>query len=60
MDLSKNIFKDQMRQAKRSWTADWAEASVRCGEAIMQAAQHHSEAHAMSIVSYYQAEKLAD
>ena len=25
----------------------------------MQAAQHHSEAHAMSIVSYYQAEKLA-
>ena len=40
-------------------TADWAEASVRHGEAIMQAAQHHSESQAMATVSYYQAERLA-
>jgi hypothetical protein len=59
MDLSRNLFKQQMRQAKRLWTADWAEASVRHGETIMQAAQHHSEAQAMAAASYYQAEKIA-
>ncbi len=59
MDLSRNLFKQQMRQAKRLWTADWAEASIRHGEATMQAAQHHSESQAMATASYYQAEKLA-
>lgn len=59
MDLSRELFKDQMRQSKRLWTADWAEASVRHGETVMQAAQHHSEGQAMSVASYYQAEKLA-
>jgi len=59
LDLSRNLFKQQMRQTKRLWTADWACASVRHGETIMQAAQHHSEAQAMATASYYQAEKLA-
>ena len=59
MDQSRDLFKQQMRQTKRLWTADWAEASVRHGETIMQAAQHHSEAQAMASASYYQAEKLA-
>ena len=59
MDLSRNLFKQQMRQTKRLWTADWAEASVRHGETTMQAAQHHSEAQALATASYYQAEKLA-
>lgn len=59
MDLSRELFKDQMRQSKRLWTADWAEASVRHGETTMQAAQHHSEGQAMSVAAYYQAEKLA-
>ena len=59
MDLSRDLFKHQMRQTKRLWTADWAEASIRHGETTMQAAQHHSEAQAMATASYYQAEKLA-
>lgn len=59
LDLSLNLFKEQMRQTKRLWTADWAEASVRHGESILQAAQHHSEGQALSTASYYQAEKLA-
>ncbi|KAL3919679.1 MAG: hypothetical protein SGILL_003638, partial [Bacillariaceae sp.] len=49
----------QMRQAKRLWTADWAEGSVRHGEACMQSAQQHAESQAMSMATYYQAEKLA-
>ena len=40
LDLSRNLFKQQMRQAKRLWTADFAESSIRHGEAIMQAAEH--------------------
>jgi hypothetical protein len=59
LDLSRGLFQEQMRQTKRLWTADWAEASVRHGEAIMQAVQHHSEGQAMATASYYQAEKLA-
>ena len=59
MELSRDMFKQQMRQTKRLWTADFAEASVRHGETTMQAAQHHSEAQAMATASYYQAEKLA-
>jgi hypothetical protein len=59
MDLTRDLFKLQMRQAKRLWTADWAEASVRHGESTMQSAQQHAEAQAMAMASYYQAEKLA-
>ena len=59
MDQSRDLFKQQMGQTKRLWTADWAEASVRHGESIMQAARHHSEAQALATASYYQAEKLA-
>ena len=32
MDLTRDLFKLQMRQAKRLWTADWAENSVRHAE----------------------------
>jgi hypothetical protein len=59
MDLTRDLFKLQMRQAKRLWTADWAEASVRHGEACMQSAQQHAESQAMAMAAYYQAEKLA-
>jgi len=59
LDLTRDLFKLQMRQAKRLWTADWAEASVRHGEACMQSAQQHAEAQAMAMAAYYQAEKLA-
>eukprot|EP00536_Pseudo-nitzschia_multiseries_P011543 jgi/Psemu1/259922/estExt_Genewise1Plus.C_3990010 len=59
MDQSRDLFKQQMRQAKRLWTADFAEASVRHGESMMQAAHQHAEAQAMATASYYQAEKLA-
>lgn len=59
LDLTRDLFKKQMRQAKRLWTADWAEASVRHGEQCMQAAQQHAEAQAMAMATYYQAEKLA-
>ncbi|KAL3909399.1 MAG: hypothetical protein SGILL_008103 [Bacillariaceae sp.] len=58
MDLTRDLFKLQMRQAKRLWTADWAEASVRHGEACMQSAQQHAESQAMSMATYYQSEKL--
>lgn len=59
LDLSRDIFKLQMRQTKRLWTADWAESSARHGEQIMQAAEHHAESQAMSTATFYQAEKLA-
>jgi hypothetical protein len=59
LDLTRNLFKLQMRQAKRLWTADWAESSVRHGEACMQSAQQHAESQAMAMATYYQAEKLA-
>lgn len=59
LDLSRDLFKKQMRQAKRLWTADWAESSVRHGESCMQSAQQHAEAQALSMAAYYQAERLA-
>jgi len=59
MALTRELFKLQMRQAKRLWAADWAESSVRHGEACMQSAQQHAEAQALGMASYYQAEKLA-
>lgn len=59
LDLTRELFKMQMRQAKRLWTADWAENSVRHGEQCMQSAQQHAEAQAMAAAAYFQAEKLA-
>lgn len=59
LDLAKDLFKQQMRQAKRLWTADWAENSLRHGESCMQSAQQHFESQSMATVSYLQAEKLA-
>jgi len=59
LELSQNLFKLQMQQAKRLWTADWAEASVRHGEACAQNAQQHAEGQALSNATYFQAEKLA-
>merc|ERR1712151_946284 len=59
LDLAKDLFKQQMRQTKRLWTADWAESSLRHGESCMQSAQQHFESQAMATVSYLQAEKLA-
>lgn len=59
LELSQELFKQQMRQTKRLWTADWAESSLRHGEQTLQAAQQHAEAQAMSTASYFQAEKLA-
>ena len=48
----------QMRQAKRLFTAQWAEASYRHGEQIAQAAQIHQEEMALATAQYYQAEKI--
>lgn len=59
LELTQDLFKLQMRQAKRLWTADWAESSVRHGEQCMQSAQQHAESQAMAMATYYQAEKLA-
>jgi hypothetical protein len=59
LDLTRELFKLQMRQSKRLWAADWAEQSVRHAEACMQAAQQHAESQAMAMASYYQSEKLA-
>lgn len=59
LDLTRNLFKMQMRQAKRLWTADWADASVRHGEQCMQSAQQHSEAQALASAAYFQSEKIA-
>jgi hypothetical protein len=47
-----------MRQAKRLWTADWAEASVGHGEQCLQRAQQYQEAQAMAMAALSQAEKL--
>eukprot|EP00588_Corethron_pennatum_P028918 CAMPEP_0194314176 /NCGR_PEP_ID=MMETSP0171-20130528/11006_1 /TAXON_ID=218684 /ORGANISM="Corethron pennatum, Strain L29A3" /LENGTH=736 /DNA_ID=CAMNT_0039069457 /DNA_START=151 /DNA_END=2358 /DNA_ORIENTATION=+ len=59
LDLTRDLFKMQMQQAKRLWTADWAEASLRHGEQCMQSAQQHAEAQAMATASYIQADKMA-
>jgi len=59
LELTRELFKQQMRQSKRLWTADWAEASLRHGEACLQAAQQHAEAQALASASYYQAERTA-
>lgn len=36
MDLTRELFKLQMRQAKRLWAADWAEASAVSWNAEMK------------------------
>ena len=59
LDLTRDLFKMQMQQTKRLWTADFAENSVRHGEACMQSAQQHSESQAMATATYFQAEKIA-
>ena len=59
LDLTRDLFKLQMRQAKRLWTADFAEASARHGEACQQSAQQHAEAQALATAAYWQAERLA-
>jgi hypothetical protein len=59
LDLTRGLFKLQMQQAKRLWTADWADNSVRHGESIMQSAQQHAEAQAIAMATYFQAEKIA-
>lgn len=58
LELTRDLFKLQMQQAKRLWTAGWAENSVRHGESCSQSAQQHAEAQALARASYYQAEKL--
>ena len=58
LELTQELFKLQMRQAKRLWTADYAESSVRHGESCMQSAQQHAEAQAMASAAYFQAEKI--
>lgn len=59
LDLTRDLFKLQMCQAKRLWTADWSEASIRHGESSLQSAQQHAESQALALATYYQAEKLA-
>lgn len=59
LDLTRDLFKLQMQQAKRLWTADYAENAVRHGEALLQSAQQHIEAQAISTATYFQAEKIA-
>jgi hypothetical protein len=58
LELTQDLFKLQMRQAKRLWTADFAESSIRHGESCMQSAQQHAEAQAMASAAYFQAEKI--
>ena len=57
LHLTSDLFKLQMRQPKRLWAADWAEASWRHGESMLQSAKQHSEAQAMAAATYFQAEK---
>ena len=57
LNLTSDLFKLQMRQAKRLWAADWAEGSWRHGESMLQSAKQHSEALAMAAATYFQAEK---
>lgn len=59
LDLTRDLFKMQMQQAKRLWTADWAEASVRHAESCVQSTQQHVESQAMAAAAHYQAEKIA-
>jgi hypothetical protein len=57
LNLTSDLFKLQMRQAKRLWAADWAEGSWRHGESMLQSAKQHAEGQAMGAAAYFQAEK---
>ena len=56
-EITAEVFKQQMRQSKRLWSADWAEASWRHGDQLMQAAQQHAEGQALAAAQYHQAER---
>jgi hypothetical protein len=58
LELTKEVFMQQMRQQKRLWAADWAESSWRHGEQCMQSAQQHAECYSLSAATFYQAEKI--
>lgn len=58
VDITKEIFLLQMQQAKRLFTAQWAESSYRYGEAMAQAAEQHLEDMALAKTAYLQAEKI--
>ena len=57
-DLTREVFLLQMRQSKRLFTAQWAQASYQYGEALAQSAQQHCEDMALSRMAVLQAEKI--
>lgn len=59
LDLTRQLFLLQMQQAKRLWTADFCENSVRHGESLHQAAVQHAQGVAWAGAAHAQAEKLA-
>lgn len=58
VELTRECFLLQMRQAKRLFTAQWAEAAYHHGEAMAQAAQQHAEAQALATAQYFQTERI--
>ncbi|KAL7515999.1 hypothetical protein ACHAWX_001059 [Stephanocyclus meneghinianus] len=58
VDLTRECFLLQMRQAKRLFTAQWAETAYHHGEAMAQAAQQHAEAQALTAAQYFQTERI--
>jgi NAD(P)H-dependent flavin oxidoreductase YrpB (nitropropane dioxygenase family) len=59
IDLAQSFFRQQMQQTKRLWTVDYAESSIRHGEACAQSARQHAESQAAANAAYFQAERLA-
>ena len=57
LDLTRDLFKMQMRQTKRLWTADYAENSLRHSEAIYQNYTMHVQSQLLALAQYYQSEK---
>jgi hypothetical protein len=57
-DLTREVFLLQMRQSKRLFTAQWAQASYQYGEALAQSAQQHCEDMALARMAVLQAEKI--
>jgi len=58
VELTRECFLMQMRQAKRLFTAQWAETAYHHGEALAQTAQQHAEAQALSTAQYFQTERI--
>ena len=58
VELTRECFLMQMRQAKRLFTAQWAETAYHHGEALSQPAQQHDEAQALSTAPYFQTERI--